>query len=303
MPELPLEPIENDSVSGDGSRVPCLKGKTGLVTALVFSFGLVSTSYAGSFSGIHPLQSDRFALMGGLYWTNISSTASADKDGIIGGDIDFQDDLGFDETDMQPTFQARWRISDRSRLEAEFLSVGQGNSSTLKHTIDWDGIEFDVGVKVKGNFDLDVGRLFYGYSFIKDDKKEFGAGLGLHYLGLDTSLSGEASIGGIPIGGGPVTRGIDEWAILPNVGIYGNYALSSKWLLSGRADWISANIQDYDGTLWNAQASIQYQMADHFGVGLAYRYLALDLEEDSSKRRWDIDIDYNGPILFITANF
>ncbi len=276
-----------------------------LAMAYASTFGLAGlqpAQAAATISGIHPMQNSRFMLGAGVYWPRISSDVSLDKKGgLPATDVDFQDDLGFDDDDMQPALVFTWRFSNRSRLEGEYFSVGQGNTSVLKETIGWDDVEYEVGAKVRANFDVDVGRLFYGYSFLKDDRKEVGAGIGLHYLGIDTAISGEAYVDGESIG--KVSRGIDDWAILPNLGIYGNYAFSPKWLISGRADWISANIGDYDGTLWNAQAAIQYQLFEHFGLGLAYRYLSFDFEEDSSKRRWNIDIDYNGPIFFFTTNF
>ena len=272
------------------------------VATATLLLGSMASVQAGTFSGMHPLQTDRFIIGAGAYWMDISSDASLDKKGgLISGDVDFQDDLGFDDSDLQPALIAMWRITNHTRLEGEYFTVGQSNSSKLKETIEWDDVEYEVGAKVSANFDVDVGRLFFGYSFLKDDRKELGVGLGLHYLSIDAALKGEASVDGEPVG--KVSHGIDDWAILPNLGIYGNYALSPKWLISARADWISANINDYDGTLWNAQAAIQYQLFDHFGLGLAYRYLSFDFEEDSSKRRWDIDVDYGGPILFFTANF
>ncbi len=275
----------------------------GIVLGTAISFSGAPAIHAGPYTGIHPLQSDRFVFGAGGYWAAISSAASLHKKGTpLDNDVDFQDDLGFDDTDIQPAFVFTWRFSERSRIEGEYFSVTQGNTATTEKTIEWDDAVYKAGARLDARFDMDIGRVFYGYSFLKTDRQELGAGAGMHYLGLDTSLSGQASVNGKPVTD-TVKRGIDDWAVLPNIGAYGNHAFSSKWLVSGRVDWISANIGDYDGTLWNAQASVQYQVSDHFGIGLSYRYLSLDLEEDSRKRRWDIDIDYSGPMLFITANF
>lgn len=247
------------------------------------------------------MQSDPWALSVGAFWANINSQAELSKKNTQGTDIDFENDLNFDDTDTLPAFLLNWRITNKSRVSAEYFTVGQGNSGQAGRTIIWDDVEYDVGVKIKSNLDLDVGRLFYGYSFIKDDKKEFGLGLGLHYLSVDTAIAGEAKINGIPVG--RVKRGFDDWAVLPNLGAYGNYAFSPKWIVKGRVDWISANIGDYDGTLWNTEAAVQYQMFKNVGVGLAYRYLSFDVSADKSSKSWAIDLDYHGPLLFVTANF
>ncbi len=271
----------------------------GLISGLL----LAQTATAATYSGIHPLQSDPFVLSIGSFWANINSGADLAKKGTAsnGRDIDFENDLNFDNTDTLPAFLLNWRISNRSRISAEYLTVGQGNSGKANRTLNWDGVQYEAGVKVKTNLDLDVGRLFYGYSLIKDDNKEFGLGLGLHYLSIDSAISGEASVNGVPVG--RQKHGFDDWAILPNLGVYGNYAFSSKWLVKARVDWISANIGDYNGALWNTEAAIQYQALDNVGVGLSYRYLSFDIEANKSNKSWAIDLDYSGPLLFVTVNF
>ena len=150
--------------------------------------------------------------------------------------------------------------------------------------------------------DMDIARLFYGYSFVKDDNKEFGAGIGLHYATLDMSLAGNATINDELVI--DVEEGIDDWAVLPNIGIYGNYALSPKWLIGGRLDWMGASIGDYEGELWNTEVAVQYQAFKNFGVGVSYRYLKLDISTDNrDKGDWAADLEYSGPSLFLTANF
>ncbi len=44
-------------------------------------------------------------------------------------------------------------------------------------------------------------------------------------------------------------------------------------------------------------------MFDHFGVGLAYRYLDFQLAANSSSGDWETELEYSGPVLFFTANF
>lgn len=269
--------------------------------ALAASLLAVQAATAAPFSGIHPLQSDPWVLSVGVFAANTSSKAELAKKNTTGTDIDFEDDLNFDDSDTLPAFLVNWRIANKHRVSFEYFTIGQDNKGQANRDFTWNGIDFNAGVKIKSNLDLDIGRLFYGYSLIKDDKKELGLGAGLHYLGVDTAIAGEGRINGIPVG--KVKRGLDDWVVLPNLGVYGNYAFSPKWIVKGRVDWFSANIGDYDGTLWNTEAAVQYQMFKNVGVGLAYRYLSFDIAADKSSKSWAIDLDYNGPLLFVTANF
>ena len=263
---------------------------------------MMQIAHADSFTGIHPLQTSPLVMTVGAFGASIDSGVELERTKTGNGtSIDLEDDLNFDDSDTLPTFLLNWRITNRSRVSLEYLTVGQGNSGQARRDITWDGVEYEAGVKLKSNMDLDVGRLFFGYSLLKDDRKEIGLGLGLHYLAIDSAIAGEARIDGVPVG--RVERGFDDWAVLPNIGFYANYALSSKWLINARIDWISADIGDYDGTLWNNEAAIQYQMFDNVGIGLAYRYMSFDIAADKSNKYWAIDLDYGGPLLFLTVNF
>ncbi len=278
-------------------------------TSLPIALGLTllsSASFAGPFSGMHPLQSDRFNIGLGGYGPDISGYFSIDDpDGSDGDEIDVDDDSGLDDDDILPAVALTWRLSNKLRIQGEYFTVGQSATKKATKTIDIGDLEFPVGASLNTDFDVDIGRAFLGYSFIKNDTMELGAGLGAHYLGLDISVKGKLHIGDhIDIDVPRVARSIDDWAILPNIGGYANYAFSPKWLVSGRLDWISANIGDYDGTLWNVEGHIQYQITDHFGAGLAYRYLDLELAgKDTSRGDWDTRLEYSGPLLFVTANF
>lgn len=260
------------------------------------------TVLAGPFSGIHPLQSDRFSVGVGAFFSNADGDLYLDQQNRDDGtDVDLQDDLGMEDSETLPAVAFNWRLSNKSRVQAEYFSFGQSGRRNTSERIEWGDLDFEVGAEVRSDLDLDVVRGFFGYSFIKDERKELGAGLGLHYLRLDASLAGNATIAGIPVLN--VERGFDDWAILPNIGGFGNYAFSDKWLASGRVDWISADIDSYDGQLWNVEVAVQYQAFEHFGVGLAYRYLDFELNANKSNGDWGGDLEYNGPLLFVTANF
>lgn len=267
----------------------------------VLGLALMSgVSLAGPFNGIHPLQSDRFVFGVGGYMADITGDYSIDR----GTDID-ADLAGVDDDDTLPAMAFHWRLSNNTRLQGEYFDLDAGNRTVLARDISLpspEDTEFAVGAEVRAQLDMTVARIFYGYSFIKNDTMELGAGIGLHYLDMDASLAGNATVDGIEVASAEVS--VDEWGLLPNIGGYANYAFSPKWLVSGRVDWISANVGDYDGTLWNVEGAIQYQLFKHFGVGAAYRYLSMDLSLDKGDDdSWSADLEYSGPMFFFTANF
>jgi hypothetical protein len=90
---------------------------------------------------------------------------------------------------------------------------------------------------------------------------------------------------------------------LPNIGAWYNFSPARNWLLHGRVDWISANIGDYDGTLWNTSVGVSYQAWRHIGFDLSWQYFNLNLKVDKSDWRGKADMTYSGPVLAITGNW
>ena len=275
-------------------------------TLVVFVMGLAllpGAAFSGPFNGMHPLQSDRLSIGIGAYWPDISGYYEIDDpDGGDGSNVDLDDDAGLDDNEVQAAASLTWRLSNNTRIQGEYFDVDLSAKNTISRDLNIGDLEFEAGASLKTDYDMDIARAFFGYSFVKNDTMELGAGVGLHYISLDFSVKGKAYIGDTPLL--EAERSIDEWAIVPNVGGYANYAFSPKWLVGARVDWMSADVDDYDGTLWNAEAHVQYQMFDHFGVGLAYRYLDFELAANDRKSGdWRTEVEYGGPVLFFTANF
>ena len=70
----------------------------------------------------------------------------------------------------------------------------------------------------------------------------------------------------------------DALAPLPTIGFYGAYAFTPRWLLSGRVDFFSMSYGDYDGSLTDVSAGVDYRFSRNFGVGVGYRYVDYDVD-------------------------
>ena len=100
-----------------------------------------------------------------------------------------------------------------------------------------------------------------------------------------------------------VTRRRAALAPLPTLGLYGSIRVAPQVTLSGRADYLSLSVDNYDGRLFNAQAAATYRILENVGVGVAYRYV--DYRVDVEKDDWDGRVKYKfrGPALFLQAGF
>ena len=118
---------------------------------------------------------------------------------------------------------------------------------------------------------------------------------------MNVYIEGEAIVDGEPTGVQRAEVGANQ--PLPNIGGWYNYSPAKKWLIHARVDWISANIGDYDGSLWNASLGVAYQPWRHVGFDLYWQYFGVNLKVDKDDWMGGADLSYSGPVLGMTFSW
>ncbi len=151
-----------------------------------------------SYTGIHPAQNSVLQLGAGAFFSNTDYSARFGSVGDGSTEVDF-DKLGMDTDKTVPFGFVRWRFTDRWRLEGNYFSTDNDGSGQTTGDIEWGGVIYNGKVKVSN--DTKLARAAVGYSFLKNDRAELGAGVGLHYLDWETTLSGDGRVNSGPVGG------------------------------------------------------------------------------------------------------
>ena len=267
------------------------------------SFVLFSAATQAQDYEYHPALSDSFHASVGMFRSDNTFNISVDGVNVGLGDIDLGKSVGVDETNSLLNIQLRWNFGseDQWSLWGQYFKNKSSGDAVLKEDVEWRDVTFREGSFVGAGVSVEVIRLFAGYSFIKSDQTDFGAGIGIHNLDLSTYIEGEILVDD---GGTGFYRGdASSSAPLPNLGVWYLYSPAKKWLLHARVDWISANIGDYDGTLWNTNVGVNYQLFRNFGLDLSYQYFNLNVGVDSSNWKGGADMTYSGPVISLTGNW
>lgn len=242
----------------------------------------------------HPALQDRWTLNLGVYAPNVNTTFRLNgTGGLIGTEVNAEEDLGLRERNYMPAFLASVRLGERWKLEFEYLSLERENSQSLSRTISWGDNTYTIGTTVNSSFNTDIYRLSVGYSFVKDGQKEFGAVLGLHATDLLARINA-AAVG---------TEEGDVLAPLPTIGIYGAYAPTPRWLISGRVDIFSLAYEEFDGSLTNVTLGVDYRLWRNLGLGLAWRYIDYDLSVTEPSFTGAVNYSFSGPLLYLVSSF
>jgi hypothetical protein len=131
-----------------------------------------------------------------------------------------------------------------------------------------------------------------------NEKHDFGAGVGIHWLDIGGSIEGTILVEGEETASGK--KSVQVSSPLPNIGFWYAYSISDRWAIKGRADWLSASVDPYEGTMTNLGLGVNFQVARDFGVGLSYIDFDLDVELDDSDWRGAVVTSYEGLYAYLS---
>lgn len=248
----------------------------------------------------HPLLTSDFLLNGGAFFPQKEFRLTVNGDISRPDDpIDFEDAIGVKQDESTFAMDLTWRFGEKWSVAGQYWQTSDSQTAALDEDVQWEDVVFKEGTFVKGYVDFEVIRLFFGRTFSTSEKHEFGLGLGLHWLEIEAGLEGQVLTS---LGDSEFYRGsVSADAPLPNIGGWYTYALSPKWAVYSRLDWLSASIGDYSGGLWNLGAGVNWAFTDHFGVSASYNYFNLNLDVKKSYWNGSSDLSQHGPFLSLTA--
>ncbi len=268
--------------------------------ALLFG-SVLSGAVLAAGNSLNPVLDDKFTFKLGASWLKADGSFSSTREGDPTEKLTTSD-LGVDDTETNAAFSARWRFTERWRLTFDYFGLDvNGNVREDFDDLDFGDIQASGFLAVDTKFKTDFYIAQVGYSLLKNERAELGIGGGVHVVRFDTKLKVSAGINNAS--GSVQSDSVDLTAPLPNVLGYGTYAFTPKLSLDGSVGWFGLSYSDYDGNLLTLAANLDYRLTDHFGVGVGYNYINMDLTINKSNRKDKYDIDYKGPVLYVTASF
>ncbi len=265
----------------------------------VLSSMLAAPAQAQESSNVHPYLTNKYAVDMGAFLSDrtlkirVNGTAPGDN-----SEVDFENSLRSKSHDETFALYLGWRFGEKWSLFGQYFDSSVSTGAALKEDVEWKDIVFAAGSSVVGGQDFRLLRVFFGRSFETSDRHDFGVGAGFHWLEIDAFIEGNVILGG---GGVSFRReAVNASGPLPNIGVWYQYSLSPRWALRSRLDWLEASVGDYEGKIINAAFGLNYQTSDHFGIGLDYSLVELDVDVIKSDWRGGAIITYDGPYAYLS---
>ena len=248
---------------------------------------------------LHPYLDSGFSLDLGIFYPDrkldlgVNGTIDGIKD-----EIHFDEGVRLDSADNTFSAELAWRYRDRWSIVGQYFKSTDTARVVLEEDVEWGDLVFGAGSNVAVGSQFSLTRIFFARQLNTSNSHDVSIGGGIHWLHFGAFIEGEVLINGTP---SSTRRSVSAEAPLPNIGVWYKYSITPRWAFRTRLDLFSASIGDYDGSLINVGLGVNYQAFEHFGIGLNYNYVELDVKINKSDWRGNIQTTYDG--VYVNASF
>ncbi|BCG62560.1 MAG: hypothetical protein methR_P0203 [Methyloprofundus sp.] len=235
----------------------------------------------------------------GYFFTDINNSAKLHGSiGESGDSLSFEKDLGLN--DRVNTFKADifWRITPKHRLDFTWFGLFQdGQTLTTEELTIGDNI-IPAGTGITSKFNHNRFQLNYTYNLFQGANYELGPSLGVYTININTEI--RPSIG---------NESIETYASsnltlpLPVVGLRGSYGITDNLIVLSNFDFMIAKIGDWEGEIYSYQLAFEYNFIKYVGIGVAYNFSLLNVENNREHYKFRYDYEYHGVQTYLKFAF
>lgn len=239
--------------------------------------------------------SDHFALAAGYFFGSVSTFGRFDsKAGVEGTPFTAEHDLGLTSQARQPFVEIMFRIGERNRLRVDFIDLRRAADRRIDRIIQYGDQTFQVNDPVHSAFDWRQMDLTYTYSFLRGERYELGAGLGVHLVQAEAT----AEIPRTPQYAD--FNGVGPFATLA---LDGSWRFARHWSLNVRGNYLRVTIGSGSGMMGQYHADLQYRWRRNLAFGAGYRRQQSELNVRNSDPSGELRLTISGPEVFARLSF
>jgi hypothetical protein len=265
------------------------------VAAVLVSSSALGASAPGGLSDNASPITDHFYLRGDFFAPTVTTNFRVDaRNGTLGTPLVAENDLGLDGKIDQGRIEVMFRLHERSKLRFDFFRLQRDGNKLLTRQINFGDDVFNINDRVISQANWDTMGITYTYSFIRRDRFELGAGLGVHLL--DAEARGEVRARAL-------RQDASGVGAFPTIALDATWRISKRFALAARGQQFSTTISNFSGSLSDYHAELQYRWRSNFALGLGYSKLRYDLKINSSSFPGFFDLRARGPEFFVRVSF
>ena len=234
----------------------------------------------------------------GAYFQNADFDVAVTRPPDTATTLDLADDLGVNEDKNDLLIDYRWRFFERWHLSFGYHAFDSDGWVGDSAEFNFNGTVFPVGYDIETDIGYDAYILDINYAVFRGDRHEFSIGAGLHAFDLNLEIEGRVFVGDLEVD--KINDTTELFAPLPNIRLYGFYALSPKWHVSATAGWLSLKYDSWTGDYRYMNVRTEYQVSTRFGVGVGYQITLVDLKKETTSKLDEYNFELTGPTLYFS---
>jgi hypothetical protein len=245
-----------------------------------------------------------FRLNAGAMYAWFTTDVTLEQNNGAGPGISFEDTLDLPESHAGFYGRASLNFGFLS-FDFGYVGFSRSRGSTISQEIVFGGTTYTVGALLETTQKT---QLPYGnirFNFLHNPSTQLGLTLGVAYPILEAGLSTTVGIigPGGPIGLTETTEARIETPV-PLVGIVFDAALGDDVAAGIVFNGIFAPVHPYSGSIFQADAHVDWYFARNFGVGGAFNYTRFRIQKDDLPETLvDFRHDFYGPRAYLIVTF
>jgi hypothetical protein len=269
------------------------------ILLLTWSFGFCQRKdTTSSDSLVAPWWVEKFRISAGFFKSITNTRIQVGVNGSANGTpIDFEKDFGAGANYSTFLTNFQWRISRRSRISIGYFNMNRSASPTLQKDIIFDSVTYPANSKVDTYFNTSIYQFSYGYAIVEKPSYEIGLSVGTHTIGTKIGITLNGSTVGV------ASNNFGFTAPLPDLGIWGGYALSKKFAVNLDLSYLSLTFNKVYGQVIAYNLLFSYQPVRQFYISLAYTGLNFKVKKSKGNLNGDFSWGYNGPTIVASFSF
>lgn len=241
---------------------------------------------------------DHFALRASFFAPKITTDLRLDPPGGagLGTPLNAEQQLGLDSKPYQGRFEVYFRLRERNRLRVDFYQVNRSAEKALGETVVLGKNIFLDETPLSSEFDWQMFSFTYTYSFIRNDRVELGAGLGLTLIQARVSAAEPYT---------PLRTDETGVGAVPTLALDATWRISRRFAATLRGQYFGASVSHVKGQFGDYHGDLQFRALPNVAFGLGYSdFNALLQNEggsDSLVGRFSLKVA--GPEAFARVSF
>jgi hypothetical protein len=237
---------------------------------------------------------DRFRLELTLLGASLDTTLRIDESLTAPGtQINAEDDLGLDDAQLLPQAELTLLPGRHHLIRLSGLSTRRSAQEILEREIFFDDEVYAISERVDSELNLTLVGLTYGYRFIVHERGELTTTFGLQIAEVEANAVVRSRV---------IRDAESGVAPLPLIGIEGRFDFTPRWSAEGRFQYLTAEIDDIDGSILDARVALTWRMNPFLVFGLGYRQFSIEVDSQDEGTPGLVDLQIAGPILFMRAS-